>query len=414
MIRVPTTAIERERGGGTMTDVIDRGVLRRFDICQKVGRGAYGVVWKAVQRKGGNGVVGDDGDAAVVVVALKKCFEAFRCDVDARRTYREVMYLRALASDGVGHPNIIKLHDVIRADNDRDLYMTFDYSETDLSRVIKARILEPVQIQYITYQLLRALKFVHSAELLHRDVKPSNILVDSNCFIKLCDFGLCRSISSVGHPEDIEYTDYVATRWYRSPEVLMGSRRYNGGIDLWSVGCIIGEMFRCRPLMPGSSTNAQLEMIFELTGNPTSDDVESWQSPYARAILRDVRAKCRVSLDELCRDRLPGDARSLMKCLFNLDPSKRGTPTTALEHRYLADFHDPRREVVYPHGPIGIGISDCTKLTADEYRRRLYGIIAGERGESESTSVHSRSDGMNVVPPTVSFDSMEANDISRE
>lgn len=124
-----------------MTDVIDQRVLQKYDICQKVGQGAYGVVWKAIHRKKGH------------IVALKKCFDAFRCDVDAQRTYREVMYLKALSSscDGDGdcgdlgsHPNIIKLHNVIRADNDRDLYITFEYLETDLSQVIKARILEPM------------------------------------------------------------------------------------------------------------------------------------------------------------------------------------------------------------------------------------------------------------------------------
>ena len=124
-----------------MTDLIDQRILKKYDICQKVGQGAYGVVWKAVHRKKGQ------------IVALKKCFDAFRCDVDAQRTYREVMYLKALSSciggnddsgDFDSHPNIIKLHNVIRADNDRDLYVTFEYLETDLSQVIKARILEPM------------------------------------------------------------------------------------------------------------------------------------------------------------------------------------------------------------------------------------------------------------------------------
>lgn len=136
--------------------VIDPAVLHQFDICHKVGQGAYGIVWKAIHRKHGR------------TVALKKCFDAFRCDVDAQRTFREVMYLKALScvqddvicpdeekrigETGVetagnvgyrGHPNIVKLFNVIRADNDRDLYITFEYSETDLSHVIKARILQP-------------------------------------------------------------------------------------------------------------------------------------------------------------------------------------------------------------------------------------------------------------------------------
>ncbi len=125
-----------------MTDaIIDPAVLHQFDICHKVGQGAYGIVWKAKHRTSDNHHGGHgDNDG---VVALKKCFEAFRCDVDAQRTYREVMYLKAL-SCGKGHPNIVKLFDIIRADNDRDLYITFEYLETDLSQVIKAHILEPL------------------------------------------------------------------------------------------------------------------------------------------------------------------------------------------------------------------------------------------------------------------------------
>jgi len=251
-----------------MTDVIDPRVLRRLDVLQKVGQGAYGVVWKAVHRKKGN------------TVALKKCFEAFRCSVDAQRTFREVMYLKAM-----DHDNIVQMHNVIRADNNKDLYITFEYMETDLSQVIKARILEPMHIQYITYQLLKALKYIHSAKLLHRDIKPSNILIDSSCSIKLCDFGLCRSISSDDLPENLVLTDYIATRWYRSPEILMGSKKYTQGVDLWSAGCILGEMFRTRPLLPGASTMAQVERIFEVTGNPTARDVISWQSQFANAMM---------------------------------------------------------------------------------------------------------------------------------
>ena len=163
-----------------MTDAIDSRVLRRFDVCQKLGQGSYGIVWKVVNRQNGT------------VMALKKCFEAFRCNVDAQRTFREVMYLKALSD----HENIVTIRSVMRADNDRDLYITFDYMESDLNQVIRAHILEDIHIRFIIYQLLKALKYIHSAELLHRDIKPSNLLIDSSCRIKLCDFGLCRSIAN--------------------------------------------------------------------------------------------------------------------------------------------------------------------------------------------------------------------------
>lgn len=326
-----------------MTDVIDPRVLKRYDVEQKLGQGAYGIVWKARHRKSGS------------VVALKKCFEAFRCSVDAQRTFREVMYLQALS----GHENIVKIQRVVRADNDKDLYLVFDdFMETDLNQVIKAKILEEIHIRYIIYQLLKALKYIHSAKLLHRDVKPSNILIDASCKIKLCDFGLCRSIANREHLEDVEMTDYVATRWYRSPEILMGSKKYTVGLDLWSVGCILGEMFRTRPLLAGASTMNQLEKIFEVTGNPSAKDVQSWQSPFAVQMVGNVKAQQRIKLDQLCHE-LPKSAKHFIKSVFKLDPRERGTAASALEHEYVGDFHSEEAEVSYPHGAIKV----CSVLT---------------------------------------------------
>lgn len=209
--------------------------------------------------------------------------------------------------------------------------------------------------------------------------------------------------------ENIDFTDYIATRWYRCPEILVGSRRYSIGVDLWSVACIIGEMFRSRPLIAGASTMQQVEMIFELFGNPTSSDVESWQSPFTASILQNVQAKCRVSLDELCHA-LPAEAKALMKNLFKLNPNKRGTAASALEHIYLADFHDLEQEIVYPHGPIRIGFSDGEKLTANEYRNRLYSSIAtAEKRESIVVAKVRSEDDMDkeMITPTVSHDSID-------
>ena len=104
-------------------------------------------------------------------------------------------------------------------------------------------------MQYITYQILKGLKYMHSARLLHRDIKPSNILMDHDCHVKLCDFGLCRSLEE--QSEDKHLTDYIATRWYRPPEVLLLSKSYTEGVDIWAVACILGEMLRSIPLFPG-------------------------------------------------------------------------------------------------------------------------------------------------------------------
>jgi mitogen-activated protein kinase 15 len=218
----------RRLRGHQMSDEIDKHVRRRFDISQRLGKGAYGIVWKATEKRGHS------------VVALKKCFDAFRNSTDAQRTYREIMYLQKLA----GHENIIRLQHVIRAENDKDIYLTFDHMETDLHAVIRANILEEVHKKYIIYQVLKALKYMHTGELLHRDIKPSNLLLNSDCHVKLCDFGLCRSVAEkmdVVGPKPV-LTDYVATRWYRAPEILLGSPQYTKAVDMWAVGCILGEV----------------------------------------------------------------------------------------------------------------------------------------------------------------------------
>jgi len=173
-------------------------------------------VWKSVDKKTRD------------TVALKKIFDAFQNATDAQRTFREIMFLQEVNN----HENIIRLLNVLKAENDRDIYLIFEYMETDLHAVIRANILEEIHKQYIMYQLFKALKYMHSAELLHRDIKPSNILLNSECQVKIADFGLARSLAQISEKQSTNpiLTDYVATRWK-----VQGSRDITGidGVYFW-------------------------------------------------------------------------------------------------------------------------------------------------------------------------------------
>jgi len=183
----------------SMGEDIDKHVLRKYEVQQKLGKGAYGVVWKSVDKKTRD------------TVALKKIFDAFQNATDAQRTFREIMFLQEVNN----HENIIRLLNVLKAENDKDIYLIFEYMETDLHAVIRANILEEIHKQYVMYQLFKALKYMHSAELLHRDIKPSNILLNSECQVKIADFGLARSLAQMPDTQSANpiLTDYVATRW---------------------------------------------------------------------------------------------------------------------------------------------------------------------------------------------------------
>ncbi len=149
-------------------------------------------------------------------------------------------------------------------------------------------ILKDIHKQYIMYQLFKATKYLHSSNVIHRDQKPSNILLNQECHMKICDFGLARSLTHEAHEDEHTnpaLTEYVATRWYRAPEILLASPKYTKGVDMWSLGCILGEMLLGAPIFPGTSTFNQLERILKYIPTPNKQDVDSIESNYGHSVI---------------------------------------------------------------------------------------------------------------------------------
>lgn len=342
---------------------IEPHVLRKYEILQRLGKGAYGVVWKAIDRK------------TKETVAVKKIFDAFQNATDAQRTFREIMFL-----DSLQHDNVIKMKNVLRAFNEKDIYIIFEYMETDLHAVVRARILEDIHKQYIIYQLLKTCKYLHSGGILHRDIKPSNLLLNSECLMKVADFGLARSIASLeraGAGARPVLTDYIATRWYRAPEILLGSTRYTKGVDLWSVGCILGELLGGRPMFPGTSTMNQLERIIAVTGLPSAAEVEAIGSPFAMHMLSNLGPIQPVSLQDMY-PRAPPDALDMLRALLVFNPARRLTAEQALGLAYVRLFHNPADEPVLSE-PTKIPFDDDRRLPVESYREHLYKEIKRRR-----------------------------------
>ncbi|TVU28279.1 hypothetical protein EJB05_19790 [Eragrostis curvula] len=290
----------------------------RYKIEEVIGKGSYGVVCSALDTHTGE------------KVAIKKINDIFEHVSDATRILREIKLLRLLR-----HPDIVEIKHILLPPSRRefrDIYVVFELMESDLHQVIKANDdLTPEHYQFFLYQLLRGLKYMHTANVFHRDLKSKNILANADCKLKICDFGLAR-VAFHDTPTAIFWTDYVATRWYRAPE-LCGSffSKYTPAIDIWSIGCIFAELLTGKPLFPGKNVVRQLDIITDLLGTPSPEAISRIRNEKARRYLSSMRRKKPIPFMQKFPNADPR-ALSLLERMLAFEPKDRPSAEENIAH----------------------------------------------------------------------------------
>merc|ERR1719361_2266823 len=290
----------------------------RYKSVKFLGEGAYGTVVQAWDTTGKE------------KVAIKK-ISPFEHQTYCQRTLREMRILLSMK-----HENIIDIKDFLcenTISSLKDIYIVQSLMECDLHKLLRSQKLSSDHICYFLYQILRGLKYIHSANVLHRDLKPSNILLNSNCDLKICDFGLAR-VSDPSQDHTGLLTEYVATRWYRAPEVMLNAKGYSQALDVWSVGCILGEMINNKPMFPGKHYLDQISKIQEIIGTPVRSELEFITNPKAQQYVAGLPARPPVSWEKI----YPGKEPMLLDMLDKLlafNPVSRLTVEQALAHPYL-------------------------------------------------------------------------------
>ncbi|XP_035706709.1 cyclin-dependent-like kinase 5 isoform X1 [Folsomia candida] len=298
--------------------------MQKYEKLEKIGEGTYGTVFKAKNRE------------TLEIVALKRVRLDDEDEGVPSSALREICLLKELK-----HKNIVRLYDVLHSD--KKLTLVFEHCDQDLKKYFDSLNgdIDPDVVKSFMFQLLRGLAFCHGHNVLHRDLKPQNLLINKptmmqhkivNGELKLADFGLARAF---GIPVKC-YSAEVVTLWYRPPDVLFGAKLYNTSIDMWSAGCIFAELANSgRPLFPGSDVEDQLKRIFKLLGTPTEDtwpghnqlpDYKPFPVYHPTASIAQVVPK------------LGGKGRDLLQRLLNCNPNHRLSSEEAMAHSYFNDL----------------------------------------------------------------------------
>jgi len=293
--------------------------LSRYEKISFLGEGQFATVYKAKDVVTGN------------IVAVKKIKLGSRSEAKDginRTALREIKLLQEIQ-----HDNIINLSDVFGHKSNVSLVM--DFMDTDLEVIIKDNsiVLTPANIKSYILQTLLGLEYLHSKWILHRDLKPNNLLMNSNGILKIADFGLAKFYGSPNR----QYTHMVVTRWYRAPELLFGARNYGTGVDVWAVGCILAELLLRIPFVAGDTDLDQLGKIFQAMGTPTE---ESWPGLTKLPDYVQFKTFIATPLSEIFTAAGP-DMNELMSSLLSVDPMKRCKCNEALKQPYFSNRPHP-------------------------------------------------------------------------
>ena len=303
---------------------------KKYEVLGVVGEGAYGIVYKCRNKETDK------------FVAIKK-FKEIEDKLVQKTMKRELKMLQMLK-----HDNVVDFQEAfIYKEN---LFLVFEYVEKNLLEVLEKypEGLNPKLIRSFVFQMCKAVHYLHTKNIIHRDVKPENLLVDENMQLKLCDFGFARKISLNQENNNVDaMTDYVATRWYRSPELLLSNGIYGPEVDYWAIGCIMGELADGNPMFPGENEVDQLDCIIKILGNLPEDLVNMFYSNEIYNGKELLRVNRPESLERRYFGKLGPTAIDFMKGLLQLDPNKRLNDDNVFKHKYFNCFmNEPENKYI--------------------------------------------------------------------